>query len=45
MSGHGKAYAAARAKIDRENLYSPVEAIRLLKGLQTAKFDETVEVH
>ncbi len=42
---HGKAYTAARAKIDRETLYSPVAAIRLLKGLQTAKFDETVEVH
>ena len=45
MSSHGKRYDEARAKIDRENLYSPVEAIKLLKELQSAKFDETVEVH
>ena len=45
MSGHGKRYAAARAKIDRENLYTPVEAIRILKEIEGAKFDETVEVH
>src|SRR5213078_398103 len=25
--------------------YSPVEAIRALKGMETAKFDEAVEVH
>ena len=32
MSAHGKRYDAARAKVDREHLYSPVEAIKLLKG-------------
>jgi large subunit ribosomal protein L1 len=42
---HGKQYRTARAAIDRERLYEPVEAIRALKALQTAKFDETVEVH
>jgi large subunit ribosomal protein L1 len=42
---HGKNYRNARAQIDREQLYSPLEAIRLLKGAQTAKFDETVEAH
>jgi large subunit ribosomal protein L1 len=41
----GKAYTNARAAIDREKLYSPLEAVRTLKSLQTAKFDETVEVH
>jgi large subunit ribosomal protein L1 len=45
MSGHGKQYRSARAAFDREHEYSPVEAIRLLKEMQTAKFDETVEVH
>ena len=45
MSSHGKRYNAARAKIDRENLYSPVEAIKILKDVEGAKFDETVEVH
>ena len=42
---HGKKYRSARAQIDRERVYSPVEAIRLLKGFDGTKFDETVEVH
>ena len=45
MSAHGKAYRSAKASVDRERAYSPLEAIRLLKELVTAKFDETVEVH
>ena len=45
MSGHGKRYTAARAKIDRETLYSPADAVRILKETQGAKFDETVEAH
>jgi large subunit ribosomal protein L1 len=45
MSGHGKRYDASRAKIDREKLYAPAEAIQLLKSLAAAKFDETVEAH
>ena len=45
MTQHGKNYRAARAAIDRETEYSPVEAIRKLKEMQTSKFDETVEVH
>ncbi len=45
MSGHGKRYAGARSQIDRERAYSPLEAIRLLKGFADAKFDETVEIH
>ena len=45
MPGHGKKYRQARGQIDREKLYSPVEAIKLLKGAETAKFDESVEVH
>jgi large subunit ribosomal protein L1 len=42
---HGKRYRDARASIDRERLYPPAEAIRAIKSLQGAKFDETVEVH
>ena len=45
MGAHGKRYAEARGAIDREQLYTPVEAIRLLQGAPKAKFDETVEVH
>jgi large subunit ribosomal protein L1 len=42
---HGKRYRNARASVDREQLYSPLEAVRLLKEFPAAKFDETVEVH
>src|SRR4029078_8923503 len=45
MAQHGKRYDESRSAIDRENLYTPVEAIRLLKGSPAAKFDETVEIH
>jgi large subunit ribosomal protein L1 len=45
MSQHGKNYRNARATFDREELYSPVQAIRLLKAFPEAKFDETVEAH
>jgi len=45
MSQHGKNYRGARAQIDREQLYSPAEAIRMLKSFPAAKFDETVELH
>ncbi len=45
MSSHGKQYRNARAAFDREQEYSPVQAIRLIKEMQTAKFDETIEVH
>jgi large subunit ribosomal protein L1 len=41
----GKRYRQAFGQIDREQLYSPVDAIRTLKSLESAKFDETVEVH
>ena len=45
MAQHGKRYDGARTTIDRERVYSPVEAVRLLKASDGAKFDETVEVH
>ena len=45
MARHGKNYRQARAEIDREQLYSPAEAVRLLKSFPAKKFDETVEVH
>ena len=45
MSQHGKKYRQAFGQIDREKLYTPVEAIRMLKAMETATFDEAVEVH
>ncbi len=45
MSKTGKNSVAARAKVDREELYSPEAAIALMREASFAKFDETVEVH
>src|SRR6202521_700943 len=45
MAHNGKRYKSVRNAIDREKVYSPVEAVRLLKSSAAAKFDETVEVH
>jgi large subunit ribosomal protein L1 len=45
MAQHGKNYRNARERIDREDTYSPAQAVRMLKEFETAKFDETVEVH
>jgi large subunit ribosomal protein L1 len=45
MAAHGKRYVEARGSVNREQLYSPVQAVRLLKEAPAAKFDETIEVH
>jgi large subunit ribosomal protein L1 len=45
MARHGKNYVESKAKIDREHEYEPAEAVRMVKELKTAKFDESVEVH
>jgi large subunit ribosomal protein L1 len=42
---HGKRYRNSRALFDREQVYTPLEAIRFVKQFDGAKFDETVEVH
>ena len=39
-----KAYTAGAEKIDRDALYYPLEAVRLAKATNPAKFDATVEV-
>jgi large subunit ribosomal protein L1 len=44
MPKHGKKYRDALSKVDRARRYELPEAIALLKGLDTAKFDETVEI-
>src|SRR2546421_1091972 len=45
MAGHGKRYRELYARVDRERQYSPAEAVQLIKGMQSAKFTETVECH
>ncbi|ABU60343.1 50S ribosomal protein L1 [Roseiflexus castenholzii] len=42
---HGKKYLEALKKIDRQRLYTPEEAIKLLKETSFTTFDPTVEVH
>jgi len=45
MASHGKKYLEARNKVDSDKLYEPLEALKLLKEISYANFDETVEVH
>ena len=40
---HGKKYAAAAAKVDRTRRYKLEEALALVKGTATKKFDESVD--
>ncbi len=45
MTNHGKKYAAAAAKIDSQQAYTPEEALALIKETTYTNFDQTVEVH
>ncbi|MGA9190784.1 MAG: 50S ribosomal protein L1 [Anaerolineales bacterium] len=45
MPKHGKKYEEAAATIDKNQLYSPEDALALARDNAYAKFDETVEVH
>jgi large subunit ribosomal protein L1 len=45
MAKHGKKYLAALAKVDSDKLYTPREAMELVKETSFTKFDATVEVH
>ena len=40
-----KKYEAAAAKVDKEKLYAPLEALSLVKEIAPANLDETVEAH
>ena len=42
---HGKKYLAAAAKIEDDRIYSPEEAVKLVKETSYTTFDGTVEVH
>jgi large subunit ribosomal protein L1 len=44
MSGRGKSYRAALAKVDRNQRYFLEDTLRLAKETARAKFDETVEL-
>ncbi|WP_078314469.1 50S ribosomal protein L1 [Mycobacterium sp. D16Q16] len=44
MSKNSKAYREAAEKVDREKLYTPLEAAKLAKETASKKYDATVEV-
>src|SRR6201982_3794055 len=44
MSKNSKAYRAAAEKVDRDNLYTPLQAAKLAKETSSIKQDSTVEV-
>ncbi len=45
MVRHGKKYQDAEKKIEVGRLYTPDEAVSLVKDVAYASFDETIEVH
>jgi large subunit ribosomal protein L1 len=45
MAKHGKKYLAALAKVEQDKLYTPKEAMELVKETAFTKFDPTIEVH
>ena len=44
MAKHGKKFRAAADKVDRDNLYTPLQAAGLAKQTSTTSYDATVEV-
>ncbi len=44
MAKRGKKYQEAAKLVDKDKLYTPEEAVELVKKMASAKFDETVEV-
>ena len=45
MPKHSKRYSSASEQIEVDSVYQPQEAIDIIKGSSSAKFDETMEVH
>jgi large subunit ribosomal protein L1 len=45
MAKHGRSFIEARSRVDREREHAPAEAVKLVKELKRAKFDESVEIH
>jgi large subunit ribosomal protein L1 len=45
MPKHGKKYEAAVAQLEDGKVYTPQDAVALLKKIKYSNFDETIEVH
>lgn len=45
MAKHGKKYLEAAKKVDADRIYTPQEAVKLVKEVSYSGFDGTVELH
>nr|QCI06713.1 ribosomal protein L1 [Gayliella sp.] len=45
MRKHSKRFANILEKVDKDKIYAPNEALKLIKDLSTVKFTETLEAH
>ena len=45
MSKRGKRYTQAREEVERQGIYQPLEAMRLITAQELTRFDATVELH
>jgi len=45
MHKHSKRFSNVLEKVDKDKIYTPNEALKLLKDLSSVKFDETLEAH
>jgi large subunit ribosomal protein L1 len=45
VAKRGRRYLQARAEIDAERLYHPLDAVRIVKSQELTRFDPTIEVH
>lgn len=45
MAKRGRRYLQARAEIDPERVYHPLEAVRIVRSQELTRFDPTIEVH
>ena len=45
MAKHSRRFNGIADKVDRQKEYEPAEAVKIVRELATAKFDETIELH
>jgi large subunit ribosomal protein L1 len=45
VAKRGRRYLQARAEIDAERVYHPLEAVRIVRSQELTRFDPTIEVH
>lgn len=45
MPKHSRRFSEIAEKVERHKEYEPAEAVKIVRNLATAKFDETIELH